>query len=227
MDLLLSSGFLAFARHLGFLDALSLHSVDVDAIVGTSSGAMVGALWLAGHPLDDIAAELSRAAPLSTVRPTLTPWRGALSLQAAQDRLAAMLPARIEDLPKPFAVGVVDADGAHALLTEGPLAPAVMASCAMPHVFAPVRIEGRSYSDGGALDRLAVRPWRRWRPGRAALAHWVMRTAGVDVDVDLEGVTVVRTPRSGAKLWSLGDFEGQRLEAARITREALSRTTGS
>lgn len=221
MDLLLSSGFLAFARHIGFLDALTAKGLEPEAVLGTSSGAMVGALWLAGHPLDDVAEELSRAAPLRSLRPSVTPWRGAFSLRAVQTRLQIFLPERFEDLPRPFGVGVVGPDGAHRLITSGPLAPAVMASCAMPYVFTPVAVDGRACHDGGALDRLGVQPWRRWRPGQRAIAHWVSRTAGKDAAADLSGVTVVKTPRSGAKLWSLGDFEAQRGEAARLARAQL------
>lgn len=219
MDLVLSSGFLAFARHLGFLDAIEATGITPEAVVGTSSGALVGALWTAGHPLDEVAAELSRP-PLLGVRPSLVPWRGALSLNAAARRLAAWLPDRIEDLPRPFAVGVVR-DGEHELLTEGPLVPTVLASCAMPYVFNPIRIEGRTYADGGAADRLGLDAWRAWRPGRRAIAHAVDRTAGQDVEADLSGVQVVRTPRSGAKLWSLGDFDGQRREARALAARAL------
>lgn len=217
VDLLLSSGFLAFARHLGFLDALTAEGVDIEGLVGTSSGAMVGALWSAGHPLDDIAEELSRTAPLWTLRPSWRPWRGAFSLETARARLSTFLPETFEALSRPFAVGVVGPDGAYRLVTEGDLPAAVIASCAMPYVFNPVRVNDEICHDGGAKDRLGVDAWRIWRPDRTALAHWVMRTAGQDVDTDLSGVTVVRTPRSGAKLWSLGDFAGQRKEACKLT----------
>ncbi len=220
MDLLLSSGFLAFARHIGFLDGLQQRNIQPDAIVGTSSGAMVGALHLAGLSGDEIATTVASRAPLRDFRPSLTPWRGLFSLKQVQDKLSDVLPERFEDLPLPFAVGVVDAQG-HRLITSGPLAPAVIASCAMPRVFNAIRIDDQICYDGGALDRLAVGPWRNWRPNQDGIAHWVQRTAGQDVDVDLTGLTIVQTPRSGAKLWSLGDFEGQRAEATACTHAAL------
>lgn len=220
MDVLLSSGFLAFARHLGFLDALRQQDIQPDAIVGTSSGAMVGALHLAGLSADDIATTVASRAPLRDIRPSLTPWRGLFSLKKVQDKLSEVLPERFEDLPLPFAVGVVDAQG-HRLITSGPLVPAVIASCAMPRVFTAIQVGDAVCYDGGAVDRLAVEPWRKWRPNQEGIAHWVQRTAGQDVDVDLTGLTIVQTPRSGAKLWSLGDFQGQREEASACTRTAL------
>jgi NTE family protein len=39
------------------------------------------------------------------------------------------------------------------VLTDGPLAPAIHASCAVPVMFHPVRIGARLYVDGGVADR--------------------------------------------------------------------------
>lgn len=130
------------------------------------------------------------------------------------------LPERFEDLPIPLAVGVVEGK-CHGLLTSGPLLPAVVASCAMPYVFAPVEVAGRWYQDGGAADRLGLDAWRQWRPQRQAWAHQVARTAGVDVPTDRSGVALIATPRSGASFFSLGDFDRQVAEAKAIALQAL------
>lgn len=226
MDLVLSSGFLAFARHAGVLSAVDEVGLAVDALVGTSSGAMVGALWAAGHTPGAIMAELSARRPLARLRPSLTPWRGVLALDGVVAHLARLLPPTFAGLRLPLGVGVVDAQGQHRLLTEGPLPEAVVASCAMPIVFVPVRVGDARYADGGAVDRLGLAAWRTWRgPARRALAHHVRRTRGVDVEADLEGVTVVETPRSGASFWSLGDWPKQVEEAKALTRGALAGLT--
>lgn len=223
MDLLLSSGFLAFARHIGFLDAFTERGLEAEALVGTSSGSVVGALYLAGLNLDEVAEEISSTPPASGLSLSWTPWRGLLSTHKTRTRLSQMLPKRIEDLPKPFAVGVMNRAGQHELITQGGLTEAVMASCAMPTLFEPIVVDGVPYRDGGAVDRLGLDAWRRWRPGESAVAHWVERTAGKDVDSDLNGVAVVKTPRSGAKLWSLGDFTAQRTEARALAAEQLAK----
>lgn len=226
MDLLLSSGFLAFARHAGVLSAVDEAALPVDAVVGTSSGAMVGALWAAGHAPEVIMAELAARRPLARLRPSATPWRGALALDGVVEHLARLLPPRFAGLRLPLAVGVVDARGQHRLITEGPLPEAVVASCAMPFVFTPVSVDGVPYADGGAADRLGLAAWRAWRgPSRRALAHHVRRTRGVDVAADLDGVTVVQTPRSGASFWSLGDWPAQVAEAKGLTRAVLAELT--
>lgn len=220
---MLSSGFLAFARHIGFLGALEERGLEPEAVVGTSSGSMVGALWLAGLSREALAEELGAAAPLARLSLSSRPWRGLFDMRPVIQRLEAKLPPRIEDLPRPFAVGVMDRSGAHRLLTSGPLAPAIAASCAMPKVFSPVSVDGVPFQDGGAADRLGLDAWRAWRSGRSAVAHWVERTAGIEVKTQLEGVFVVRSPRSGARLWSLGDFRGQLEESRRVAAEQLAR----
>ncbi len=212
-DLLLSSGFLAFARHIGVLQALQAAGRPFDAIVGTSSGALVGALFAAGHRPEAIAALVGDRRPLGLMRPSAQPWRGLCRLDPLIAFLSVNLPARIEDLPRPFAVGVIDGAGRHLLLTRGGLPQAVAASCAMPHVFAPVEVDGLPYADGGAADRLGLDAWRAFRPGRSAIAHEVARTAGRDLGSDRSGVWTIRTPRSGASFWSLGDVPAQIAEA--------------
>jgi predicted acylesterase/phospholipase RssA len=222
VDLVLSSGFLAFARHVGVLAAFEEYGLRPEAICGTSSGALVGALWAAGHPAEVIGRVLSEQTPLSSLRVRATPWSGLFSLAPLIARLESLLPANIEALALPFAVGVMGPGRRHHLLTSGPLAHAVAASCAMPHVFAPVPIAGVPYQDGGAVDRLGLEAWRAWRSGRSATVHWVERTAGVEVGADLSGLRLIRTPRSGAKLWDLGDFWRQVDEARELARAALA-----
>ena len=221
VDLVLSSGFLAFGRHIGVLRAVQKAGLEVEALVGTSSGSVVGALWLAGMQPDAILAEIKAYRPLQLLRLTVTPWRGVASMRPFAEWLAQRLPPRIEDLPLPFAVGVVDHRARHQLLTQGPLAAAVAASCAMPRVFQAVDVAGQPFSDGGAADRLALDAWRSWRPGRDAVAHEVARTSGRDVPADLRGVRLVRTPRSGATFWNLGDVAGQARQAEDLAWQVL------
>jgi predicted acylesterase/phospholipase RssA len=207
-DLLLSSGFLAFARHVGVLRAVEERGVPIGAVVGTSSGAVVGALWAAGMPAAEIGRLLGERRPLTLMRPHLRPWEGLFSLAPFVAWLRPHLPVDFAALPRPFAAGVTAPDGTARLLREGPLVEAVVASCAIPWLFAPVSHGGVPWRDGGVADRLMVDPWRAWRGNRPALAHLVDRNAlhrGTDRDPSLDGLRLVRTPRSGASFWSLGD----------------------
>lgn len=222
VDLVLSSGFLSFARQAGFLQAVEDARIPVDAVVGTSSGALAGALWCAGLSPTDLLALLAEKVPLRQVGFNWRFWRGLFTFEPVIRTLEAVLPPTFADLPRPFAVGVRAPDGSHRLVREGPLARSVAASCAIPWLFAPVELPCGPCQDGGVLDRLGLAAHRRWRGARPVLAHWVDRTMGTDVPVDESdaGITVVRTPRSGARFWDLGDVEGRR-EEARLKASAV------
>ncbi len=212
-DLILSSGFLAFSRHLGFLDAIedaqASGALRVDGVCGTSSGSMTGALWAAGWPARRIADELSLRSPLRWMRLSPTPWRGMFTMSGVINHLAQLLPKRIEDLPRPFGIGVIDESGAPRILTAGPLAPAVAASCAMPVVFTPVTLGDAPFQDGGAKDRIGLTGWRAHRGSRPTLVHKVRRSAGPASGPLPDDVLVVESDRSGATFLSLGDLYGQ------------------
>ncbi len=226
-DLVLSSGFLAFGRHCGFLDAVedavAAGDLAVDGICGTSSGAMVGALWAAGWPARRIADELGNTPPLRWMTLSRTPWRGLFGMERVVAHLARLLPGRIEDLPRPFGVGVVDPTGAASVLTSGPLAEAVAASCAMPMVFTPVTLPQGPHHDGGAVDRLGLSTWRAVRGPVPTLVHLVRRSAGPQSAPLPDDVRVVHSERSGATFFSLGDLYGQ----AEQTRDATAQILGA
>ncbi len=221
-DLVLSSGFLAFARHVGFLRAVEEAALDVGAVCGTSSGALVAALWAAGMPAEEIGRELSARPPIRSMRPSLAPWRGLFRIESIVDRLSRLLPPTFADLDRPLGLGAMDRAKTHHLLTEGPLPEAVAASCAIPYVFQPVTLGGRRLWDGGAVDRLGLAGWRRWRPGRPALVHWVEGTRGTEPPAELDGLEIVHTPPSGASFFDLGRFDDQVEEARALTAAAVA-----
>ncbi len=217
MDLILSSGFLAFARHLGFLKAVNEHGLSVDAVCGTSSGALVGSLWAAGHSIEKITEELRSLAPWNFLSLNWKIWQGLFSMRKLIDKLEQLLPAKFEGLEREFGVGLCTSERKALIMREGPLPLAVAASCAMPYIFAPVMIGGVPYCDGGTVDRIQASGWRRLRKEQEMLVHIVNRSRGAKNEQGLEGLQIVRTPRSGASFFSLGDFHGQLEEARELT----------
>lgn len=182
--LALSSGFFGFFAHAGAVSVLEEEELFPARICGSSAGALVGGLWAAGVPASKIRAELLelRREHFWDPRPGLGLLRGA----RFRARLEALLPVKtFEDCPRPLALSAWDLGARRTVvLREGPLAPAIHASCAAPILFQPVLTGGRAYLDGGIQDRpglagaegdprvlyhhLASRsPWRR--PGSPAL----------------------------------------------------------
>lgn len=149
----LSSGFFGFFAHAGVVSVLEDEGLLPARILGSSAGALVGGLWAAGVPAPRIRAELLalRREHFWDPRPGLGLLRGALF----RARLEEILPVRrFEECPRALAVSVFDLRARRTVvLRSGPLAPALHASCAAPVLFQPVRIGGRTYWDGGVLDR--------------------------------------------------------------------------
>ena len=86
-DLVLSSGFLAFARHVGVLRAVERSGQDVTGVCGTSSGALVGALWAAGVQSDEILERIVAQQPFALMRWNWKVWQGLYSLDDVIEKL--------------------------------------------------------------------------------------------------------------------------------------------
>lgn len=223
MEVVLSSGYLAFARHVGFLRAVEESGVDVERVCGTSSGALVGSLWAAGWSLQDIQDELLARRPLRSVGLHLRPWRGLFSLTPFLDRLRQLLPPRFEDLARPLAVGVTRAGDRHQLIDDGPLPEAVAASCAVPWLFAPLCLGGQWTWDGGASDRLGLGPWLAERdPAAPVLVHNVAATLGREQTAQGSSVWMVRSPRSQSSLWGLAPWEPEAARSQQLAQVVLA-----
>lgn len=227
VDVVLSSGFLAFGSHCGFLQAIVDARLEVAGVMGTSSGALVGSLFAAGLTPLEILDEFGSIAPIERIRLNREPWRGVFNLSPATNRLRELVPEKFEDLAIQLAVGVVSAkDGTYELITSGSLPEAVVASAAVPLLFAPVDIPGQPatpHIDGGIRSRVGLDAWRgldrRYNP---AAVHVVGRsspfsgssavTSGEESDSDEGGppreagandVLIVQSMRSKSSLWNL------------------------
>ena len=102
-DLVLSSGYLAFARHCGVVSAIEDWGISIDKVVGTSSGSLVGSLFASGYKAQQIYDELGSRTPielLSFDRRRVN--RGLFSLKNVEKRLSVLLPKDFKDLEKPL-----------------------------------------------------------------------------------------------------------------------------
>lgn len=155
--LVLGGGAARGFAHVGVIRVLEQEKIPVDLIVGTSVGSLIGALYAHeqnSFELEWTAFELTRDDVLdyALLSATMGPIKG--------ERLEAFVTkkipvANIENLKVPFAAVATDLNrGNRVVLTRGPIARAVRASCAIPGVFQPVEHQGRLLVDGGTVDNL-------------------------------------------------------------------------
>lgn len=152
------------------LAALAARGIRPDLVVGTSIGAVNGAV-AAAHPEDLGAGVLRRlwgevaerglladgvVQRLRTLRRTRVSLHSADELRLLLD--GALGPAmRIEDLAIPFScVAACIETAGPAWFERGPLVPALLASSAVPGLFEAVEIDGRHHLDGGIVDSIPV-----------------------------------------------------------------------
>ena len=136
--------------HIGVIKVLEAHNIRPEIVVGTSAGAVVGALYAAGHngfELQKLALKLDE----SKISDWSLPDRGVLkgeSLQQFVNDAVAQKP--LEALKIPFAVVATDLNSGDGILFRtGNTGMAVRASSTVPGVFRPVSINGHEYVDGG------------------------------------------------------------------------------
>lgn len=168
--------------HIGVIKALEAQGIVPDIIVGTSAGAVVGALYAAGlngFELQRLALDMKE----DIVADWSLPDRGVLKGEALEAFINQKVRGRsLDKLAKPFGAVATDlASGEMVLFRLGNTGRAVRASSAVPGVFQPVEIGGREYVDGGLTSPVP------------ALS---VRAMGADfvIAVDISGVARRRRP---------------------------------
>jgi NTE family protein len=194
----LGGGGVLGANEVGMLRALCERGIAPDLVLGTSVGALNGAVVAAGFSpdavthlanlwssIDDDA--VFSGSMLAQVR-TLVKSRTHLHGNARLRRLLeAHLPVRtFEELEVPFQCVAASIERAGARwFSTGPLIDAVLASSAVPALLPPVRIDGEHHYDGGLVHSIPV--------GRAvslgARTVYVLQVGRIE-----EPLTAPRTP---------------------------------
>ncbi len=164
----LSGGAALGAVQVGMLQALEATGIRPDIVVGTSVGA-INAAWIAGDPtctrLDDLEAlwvSIRRGQVFPSGPTGLFGLLGRRSGLVDQRQLRKLISRHVsyellEDAGVPLHVVVTDVlTGRDVRLSRGPVIDAILASAAIPGVFAPVMIGGRAYMDGGVVNNAAI-----------------------------------------------------------------------
>ena len=167
VGIVLSGGGARGFAHIGVLHALREAGVPIDAVGGTSMGAIIAAQFAAGWSRERMVQQ--NFAMWRQHRPHkayTVPITSLVSAEPAFAMLAEMFGgARFEDLDLPTYATSSNLTRATMLIHErGPLSSWLACSMAIPGVGPPVpTLEGDLLVDGGVLDNLPLRPMRQLR----------------------------------------------------------------
>jgi NTE family protein len=179
IGLALGGGGARGAAHVGVLKVLTEEGIPIDYVAGTSIGSVVGGLYCAGVPLDEMSQLFEDGKLMKEFTPLPLALRIVLAPVIFTPRLFGAKPydglykgvqfrnyvdgllerskSNIEQLPIPFsAVCTNVVEGQSERVYKGSLATAMQASTAVPGLRKPVEIADHLYCDGGLVCNVPV-----------------------------------------------------------------------
>ncbi len=173
VHLILGSGGARGIAHIGVIERLEEEGYEIAEVIGCSMGAIVGALFAAGHLKDykEWLMSLSKSAIWKMMDFTLTK-QGFVK----GDRLFAPMtevvgPRLIEELSIPFTAVATNMNTREEVcFRKGDLYQALRASISIPGLFTPVKINDEVLVDGGVLNPLPVNLLRHKESGAITVA---------------------------------------------------------
>lgn len=153
----LSGGGARGFAHVGALKALEEAGLKPDVLAGVSAGSIVAVLYSAGVSFEILSDMFAGMHLMDFCTPTL--HHGGFFDMSKFRRffVKALGPnmQNLDQLPIPVHIGAVDFDnGREVAFSTGPIAERVIASCSIPIIFPPVKIDGVNYVDGGVLRNM-------------------------------------------------------------------------
>ncbi|MCH5222695.1 MAG: patatin-like phospholipase family protein [Muribaculaceae bacterium] len=160
----LSGGGAKGFAHIGVLMAFERFGIKPDIFSGVSAGAIASVLYAAGLTPNDIIKCFTDASKFGDFTEWSIPREGFLRLDRFGKLLDSWLPVkRLEELNTPVIVCATDIDhGKSVGWSKGEIVPRVLASCSIPIVFNPQKINGVNYVDGGVLRNLPAWAIRKY-----------------------------------------------------------------
>ena len=154
----LSGGGAKGIAHIGVLQALMDHDIQIDMIAGTSAGAIIGALFAAGIPAKDMLSSI-RNTNFLRIFGLNWPDKGLGDMSYLKQLLEKLLKDdSFEALSKPLYVPVMNLNtGQVEIKSKGNLFDIVCASSSVPLLFRPIQIGDSQYLDGGIGMNMPVR----------------------------------------------------------------------
>ncbi|WP_251620409.1 patatin-like phospholipase family protein [Odoribacter lunatus] len=161
LGLALSGGGARGLAHFGVMQAMKEYGIKPDIISGTSAGAIAGAMLATERHPEECLHFFTHKKMMNFARFTLSK-SGLMSMSKMRNHLKDFLQIQtFDDLKIPLVVTATDMKNATSVhFNKGELIPCVVASCSIPILFTPTKIDGINYVDGGVFMNLPVRPIR-------------------------------------------------------------------
>jgi NTE family protein len=187
IGLALGGGMVRALAHLGVLETLEKAGVPIGAISGTSGGSLVGAFYATGkYPVDRLIELVLSLGWRDWIRPSWSPEGLMDSRRIGQFVTERLGPIAFQDLAISFAAVACDlTTGSKVVLSDGPLAPAIQASCSLPVLFTPTVLNGQRLVDGGYVSQIPVLAAQEVLKGERVIG----------VDVNFRASETARPPR--------------------------------
>ncbi|MDD5505824.1 MAG: patatin-like phospholipase family protein [Candidatus Omnitrophica bacterium] len=145
--------------HVGVLKVIEEEKIPIDVIAGSSIGALLASLWVTGRSsgeILEITKEFKDPRYIWNVIDLTFPWLGFIKGNKLYRFLKKYLGNKtFADVRLPLKIIASDIKRKESrVLDKGPLVDAIMASCAMPGVFAPFKEKEDLLLDGGIINPL-------------------------------------------------------------------------
>lgn len=157
IGLVLSGGGVRGVAHIGAIKALEEYDIFPSHIAGTSAGAIIGALYAGGCSWQQIL-DFFKTTQIFSIANYARSKPGFVDTEKFYDHLKTYLPKdSFESLKIPLYVTATNLlDGTLKVFSQGELIKPVLASAAVPGLFAPVDFKKGYYVDGGTLNNFPV-----------------------------------------------------------------------
>ena len=159
--LALSGGGARGFAHIGALKALEECGIKPSVLAGVSAGSIVACMYAAGLTVDEMLRAFADKS-FNDLAELSVPKDGFFRMNKFMRFLRKTIPvANIEELAIPTVVCATDLSHCtYKVFDSGVIADCVAASCSIPVVFSPMKIDGFYYIDGGVLHNLPSAPIR-------------------------------------------------------------------
>lgn len=172
IGLALGGGAAKGVAHIGVLKALEDAKVNIDFIAGTSVGAMIAALYAFNVDIEAIGS-LARRLTMSKVTSFKLNKTGFFTTESLRELILEYVgEVNIEDALIPLSIVATDINsGEEIILTTGSVADAVCASAAIPGIYIPVELNGRTLVDGGLVQNVPIEALQALGAGVTIASH--------------------------------------------------------